>query len=274
MTFELICHHYKFKSEAEFRNRTAIYDQNGYMRGKLSNKALNEKWNKRANSIPNMDIVHLVDQLKELMGSPISFSKKLGDDDQEHYLSIVAMIRGEEDYLDEWISFYIYQGADHFYLYINENTRSTFDKLEPYADKGFVTLISWPELVLQDIPWEKRRFLWHEYDKVSTQNLAFMDFNSNCKSQTTWIIKADVDEFIFVKNCQSARIVDVLDYSVPLISVPRINFGSNNHIKKPNGLVIENYTRSASEPSSTKSIALASRISDQDRGGAHSFHLL
>lgn len=138
MTLKLICHHYKFKSDAEFRKRTVLYDQNGYMKGKLSARELNNEWKTKANVVTNTDIVHLIDPIKLLIGRPVGYSNKLQDCGQDKFLSVVAMIRGEDDYLDEWLAFYVYQGVDHFYLYINDDTcSSTFDKLQEYVEKGF-----------------------------------------------------------------------------------------------------------------------------------------
>lgn len=59
-------------------------------------------------------------------------------------LSIVAIIKNEGLYIEEWIKYHITVGIQKFYLYDNGSTDNTKDILKRYIDAGFVDLISYP----------------------------------------------------------------------------------------------------------------------------------
>ena len=262
----LICNHYKFKSDEEYMKRLIEYNKNGYMQYKLSDK-MNNEW-KKCNKINNTLITKYVDELKEHILTPLK-----NIDTKYYFMSIVVMFRYEDDYIEEWLHYYIMQGAEHFFMYSNHNTLKTLQILQPFIDKGYVTLIEWDNSVINNISESKRRKRWNDYSKYSTQNLAFMDFVKNHKHKTKWIIKVDIDEFIYSKDTE-LKIKDILNCtSKKYYAVPRINFGNNCHDKKPKGLIIENYTKSELNPSSRKPIALTEFISNDDQGGAHNFKM-
>ena len=75
---------------------------------------------------------------------------------------------------------------------------------------------------------------WNDYKKVSVQNLAFMDFVKNHKHKTKWIAKVDIDEFIYPKNTKQKIKDELYNTSKKYFPIPRIDFGNNNHITKPN----------------------------------------
>lgn len=59
---------------------------------------------------------------------------------RKYFLTMATCIKNEGRYLDEWISYYIYQGVEHFYLNDDESTDNTKEILKPYIDKGYVTV--------------------------------------------------------------------------------------------------------------------------------------
>ena len=238
------------------------------MKQKLSDK-MNVNWKEKANSKNNTKITKYIPELKINMRKPLKAQMK-----KKYDISIVVMFRFEDDYLDEWLHYYIMHGVTHFFMYSNENTSKTLKILQPYIDKGYVTLIEWNNDVINSISENKRRNKWNNYNKISTQNLAFIDFVKNHKHKTKWILKVDVDEFIYPTNTK-LKIKDLLEKtSKKYFSVPRIDFGNNNHIKKPKGLILENYTKSENNTSHHKSIALTQYISNNDNGGAHHFKMI
>lgn len=184
------------------------------------------------------------------------------------------MFKYEDDYIEEWINYYIMHGVEHFFMYSNENTLKTKHILIPFINKGYVTLIEWNNNKINNLKKNERRQYWNDYNKLSLQNLAFIDFVKNYKQKTKWIIKVDIDEFIYLKNTK-LKIKDILHISSEkYYSIPRIDFGNNNHKKKPKGLIIKNYTRSESNPSNHKAIALTKFISDKDSGSVHHFKMI
>jgi hypothetical protein len=267
MTMTFICNHYKFKSDEEYMKRQIEYDKSGYMQYKLSDKTMHHTWKKECNKINNTTITKYVNELKEHILTPLK-----NIDTKYYFLSIVVMFRYEDDYLEEWLHYYIFQGTEHFFMYSNHNTQQTLQILQPFIDKGYVTLIEWNDSVLNSIPENKRRKTWKDYSKLSTQNLAFLDFAKNHKHKTKWIMKVDIDEFIYSKDTK-LKIKEVLkNSSMKYYSVPRIDFGNNDHKTKPNGLIIENYTKSAINYNNCKPIALTAFISKDDMG-AHNFKI-
>ena len=115
----LIINHYKFKSDEEYKMRTAEYNKNNsYMKDKLSNK-INDKWMKRTNKKYNNGILIYLEKLKNHINTPLKKVKKYNDDKKyKYFISIVTMFRFEDDYLEEWLHYNIMNGVDHFYLIV------------------------------------------------------------------------------------------------------------------------------------------------------------
>ncbi len=123
-------------------------------------------------------------------------------------------------------------GVEHFYLYDNESTDNLMEVLEPYLydtsrdcnnSKRCVTLIS--------------------YHGKARQIAAYNDALEKFKEESRWLALIDLDEFI----CPSEKISipEILkDYeSYPALVINWQSFDSNNHEKRPEGGVLENYTR-------------------------------
>lgn len=264
-----ICNHYKFKSDQEYEERINYYKK-GYMKNKLSDSNV-IKWKKKANSSNN---TKLKDKYSELLKNFMKTKIKNLPQVITKNISVVCMFKYEDHYLLEWLYYYIMHGINHFYLYSNENTENTFRLLKPFIDKGYITYIIWNDDKLQLIPKSKRRKSWNDYSSISLQNLAFIDFVKNYKNDTKWIIKVDVDEFIYLSD-NNLFIKDILNNTEKnYFSVPRFDFGNNGYRTKPSGLIIDNYTKSEEESSSSKAIALTKFISSDDKGGAHNFKMI
>ena len=61
-------------------------------------------------------------------------------------VSIVAICRGEQAYLVEWVNYHRQVGVAHFFIYDNEPAGSHADLLRPYAD--LVTYTFWSDVVV------------------------------------------------------------------------------------------------------------------------------
>jgi len=266
-----MCNHYKFKSDEEYEKRLIEYNKSGHMKNKLNHK-INIEWKKRANNKNNLEIIKYVTELEKQIKKPL-----VKIHHKNYNISIVSMFRYEDEYLEEWLYYYIMHGVEHFFLYSHKNTENTIKILQPFIINGYITLIDWNDKELSKIPKKKRRLQYGGivgFNKISLQNLAFIDFVKNHKHKTKWIIKIDVDEYIYPKNTKLKIKDELHNSSKKYYSVPRIDFGNNNHIKKPNGLIIENYTRSENTPSHRKAISLTKFISKDDKGGAHNFKMI
>lgn len=107
----------------------------------------------------------------------------------QHELSVVAVIKNEAAYLEEWLNYHLAAGVDHFYLYDNDSTDEPREILEPYIEAELVDCFS-----------------------VAGANVhipAYNDAVRRFKFATRYMAFIDVDEFIFPQTGQS--IVEVAD---------------------------------------------------------------
>jgi hypothetical protein len=145
-----------------------------------------------------------------------------------HYLSIVACIKNEAPYLEEWIEFHLAVGVDHFYLYNNESVDNTNEVLQPYIDAGVVSLFN--------------------TDMDNCQFACYYNALTAFRDQSVWMAFIDADEFLFSPKGHTPtgwlpKELEAFETTVPGIAVNEVFFGSNGHKKKPKGLVLESYTK-------------------------------
>ena len=75
-----------------------------------------------------------------------------------HKLSIGAIFCNEAPSLKEWLDHYINRNVDHFYL-INDNSNDNFKEvLDPYIQKGYITLFNVTEDLDMNME-DKTRFI-------------------------------------------------------------------------------------------------------------------
>jgi hypothetical protein len=139
------------------------------------------------------------------------------------YLSICAIYRDEGPYLREWVEFHRLVGVERFFLYNNESSDDHREVLAPLIEEGIVAVKDWPGSGGQ----------WAAYDDCLAEH----------RDDTRWIAFIDLDEFLFSPT--GVPLSDVLrDFEQwPGVGVYRLRFGASGHRVRPEGLVIENYTR-------------------------------
>lgn len=141
---------------------------------------------------------------------------------------IVAILKGEEPFLDEWLLYHKMLGVDHFYLYDDDEASPLTEFLAPH--QGYVTIIPWHGKAYA-LPGRDRqtKAYWH-----AVQHYAFA---------YEWVAIIDGDEFIVLR--QHADIKDFLG-SFPdagAISLHWHVFGHNGYYEDPPGLVTASLTR-------------------------------
>jgi hypothetical protein len=142
-------------------------------------------------------------------------------------IAIAAIFKNEAEYLKEWIEFHRIVGVDRFYLYDNGSSDQYLAILAPYIRSGEVILTPWRSFVRE----------------VDAQRLAYAHAACNCAPTVQWLVYIDLDEFLFSETNDDIKAVfNRFDEFTTLI-IPRFEFGTNGHVEKPAGLVIENYTR-------------------------------
>lgn len=142
---------------------------------------------------------------------------------KKYFLSLAAIVKNEDSYLEEWIAFHKAVGVEHFYLYDNNSTIPVSQTLKN-INQDLITIINFPGR--------------------SMQMVSYNHCLKNFGHQSQWIGFLDLDELAF--PTQELYLTEVLKkYSSygGLVANWRI-FGSNGHLNKPSGLLIDNYTKS------------------------------
>lgn len=142
-------------------------------------------------------------------------------------LTAIYWIKNESRYLPEYIEFHLLQGFDHFIFYDNDSTDNTEELLSPYIKEGLVEIRKYPQSVKESGISKNYWVMSHCIDEQ--------------KNKTKWLHFHAVDEYMFCKNGQ--KITDFLkdfeEYGG--VAVNWKLFNSNGHVKRPDGLTIENF---------------------------------
>jgi Glycosyltransferase family 92 len=180
---------------------------------------------------------------------------------KKYNLSIMAIFKNEQDYMEEWLNHHIKEGIDHFYLYSNDEKMENYPYLKKYM--YYITLIPWIDV---------------KNDKIGTiQRKAYANCVQKYSNETEYLLMLDIDEFI-VSLSENARVVDVVNQvedNTKAIKVQRYDFGSDGHIKKPKGNVVDNYSKHENVCSTYKTIGNTDYL-DKNRKffGVHDFPFL
>mgnify|MGYP002625095428 CR=1 FL=1 len=151
-------------------------------------------------------------------------------------LAFVLIAKNEAPYIEEWINFHVKQGVTHFIIYDNESTDNFREVLRPYIASGLVTYHA--------INGKKRQ--------LDVYNMALHDYGDKFR----YMGFIDTDEFVFVRNLRGGGISSLCTFldefmtshpNAGGIGVNWCMFGSNGHITKPEGGVLENYTMRAED---------------------------
>ena len=143
-----------------------------------------------------------------------------------YYLSLCAIIKNER-YLEEFITYYKILGVEHFYIYDNQSNFPIRHRLDHPFYSDFITFVDF----------------CGDYQQLNAYNHCLKNFGK----ETEWLIVVDGDEFIVPKHSWTIR--DFLNKyeDVAAIGINWVIFGSNYHDKRPEGYLIENYTRCSSK---------------------------
>ena len=137
------------------------------------------------------------------------------------YYSVVVIVKNEARYMREFILFYLATGADRIYVYDNDSTDDLLEVLEPFLKNGRVVYTYWPGKVVQ--------------------TAAYRHAVRRTKRRTKWLAVIDADEFLFSpKGSMPDQLRRYEQY--PGIGVNWVMFGPNGHDRRPEGLVMDNYT--------------------------------
>lgn len=158
----------------------------------------------------------------------------------KHYLSVFAIVRNEAQYLREWVEFHRMMGVGHFFIYDNGSNDGTAEELRPYVNEGLVTLVNWADFLKG----------WEGVAGTSgrTQKLAMLHCLANFGHLAEWMTFIDADEFLFPAAADSLTEVLHEYEDLDSLSVYWHMFGTSGHVRKPVGLVTENFTQRLRRP--------------------------
>jgi hypothetical protein len=188
--------------------------------------------------------------------------------EKKYKLAIMAIFKNEQDYMQEWLDHHINQGVEHFYLYCNDPNLNKYPYLQSSHKKyeKYITLIPWVNKKNKGANTIQRQAYTH---CVQTYNQEYQ-----------FIMMLDLDEFI-IHTDKNKKVCDFIDsinddwYRTMAIKVQRYDFGSNGHIKKPIGNLMDNYTKHEKICSSYKTIANSEYIdTNKNFYGVHDFYYL
>ncbi|MEO8604725.1 MAG: glycosyltransferase family 2 protein [bacterium] len=157
---------------------------------------------------------------------------------------VVAILKGEEPFVEEWLAYHRLLGVDHFFLYDNDRRAPLRALLRTYAD--FVTVVEWAG----------------DYSALpgrNTQTKAYEDARRRIRHR--WVAFIDGDEFIVLRR--HAGLVDFLTEfeDAGAVLLTWYLFGHNGHTLNPDGMLTSALTRRRAAPGRMmKSICQAAAI--------------
>jgi len=142
---------------------------------------------------------------------------------------IVAILKDEERFLDEWIIYHKMLGVDHFFLYDDDPAFPLEEFTSPY--RPYVTAINWSPL---DNLYKGRSRQTRAYSHATVQSAQDYD----------WVLFLDADEFVALRRHETVQ--DFLNEFPPRVNAVSLNwhlFGHNGYWDDPEGLITSRLTR-------------------------------
>ena len=139
----------------------------------------------------------------------------------KYNLVIVSIFKNEAVAMKEWLSHYVNQGVEHFYLINNGSTDNWESQI-----KGF------PVTIITDNTKYKQVKLYNKYYKKLVKKLS------------RWVMVVDLDEFLYARNGYNTitEYLDTIPNEINQISIRWKMFGSNGYIDQPES-IIKSFTK-------------------------------
>lgn len=147
---------------------------------------------------------------------------------------IVAILKGEEAFLDEWLVYHRMTGIDHFYLYDDDPLFPLEPFLQPYRE--FVTVLNWHGM---DATMEG----------LMNQTKAYLHAVHHFAYQYDWVMFLDGDEFIVLRKHESVHeFLAGFNSKCSAVTLNLHEFGHNGYYEDPSGLITASLTRRKLKP--------------------------
>lgn len=132
---------------------------------------------------------------------------------------VLAMMKNEEDILEEWIEHYKLFGATKIFIIDDESTDGSVDICLKYGD--FIEVKT-----IQGLP-----------EKTGRQTMAFNKLFDHLKKYNNFALICDIDEFVFPLKAKSLANYCEEKSNFDKIKIQVLNFGANDNIKQPKSIV-------------------------------------
>jgi len=182
------------------------------------------------------------------------------NNENSYKIYITAIMQNESKYLEEWLNFHTKLGIDGFILYDNNTNKNERYLTAKICNKfNNVNIKNWNQYddksYFFGIPFSHSNWLGNKaqsYGK-NKQQYAYDDAIQFCKKNNiNYLLKIDIDEFLIGDLKKLKKYIQFNEYFS--YRIRRINFGSNYHLTKPEGLIINNYIRREADYSSYKDL--------------------
>ena len=155
-------------------------------------------------------------------------------------VAIAAIVRNEARHIEEWAHFHARAGVAHFVIYDNGSTDATVALLRDVLPPPQLSIMPWAQ-VFSDARMGR---------EIHNQVLAYAHAARNFGGYFRWMAFIDVDEFLIPKRADSLPGALAHLGECHSISLPWHMFGRSGHVAPPQGGVLRNYRRRASDPMS------------------------
>jgi len=130
----------------------------------------------------------------------------------------------DEKNIKEWAAHHLLIGFDYVYIFDHKSKIPIQSEFTNFDNRVYVERC--------EIPNKVKLILMSRAANIAK------------KFNVDWMIYLDADEFLILNCCQNVKqLLNAFKFSDQL-AINWLPFGSNNHIKEPDGLILENYTRS------------------------------
>ena len=134
-----------------------------------------------------------------------------------HYLTIGAVFRMENSWLDEWIRYHLAVGVEHFVLFNDDDDTHVSDRiLKPYVDQGLV----------ENIHMNRGGNPFNHIGR-------YRNIIESMSGRTRWLAFIDLDELILPRSCNDIRQL-LQDYEGHSgFAMNWSIYGTGGHVKRP-----------------------------------------
>jgi hypothetical protein len=150
---------------------------------------------------------------------------------KQELVCVVAILKAEEPFINEWIAYHRIIGVDHFFLYDNDPSLPLKHLLKGHAE--YVTVVDWPG-EHEELPGRNKQ------TKAYTDSLRRINHR--------WVAFIDGDEFIVLRKHPNLKEFLVQFEHAGAVLLTWHLFGNNGYYANPKGLITASLTRRRREP--------------------------